>query len=45
MYHCEKCKLAIVVTPQGEVFKACQCSAPIIADMTATVYSQSKMRV
>jgi len=45
MYHCKKCKLAVVVTPAGEVFKACKCEAPVIADMTAVVYNVSKMRV
>ena len=45
MYNCDKCKLAIIVTPTGQVFKACKCDAPIIANMKATVFSHSKLKV
>ena len=44
MYHCDKCKLAVIVLPSGEVFKACKCEAPIIANMEATVFNVSKMK-
>lgn len=44
MYHCKKCKLAVVVTPKGDVFKACKCNAPIIANMTAKVFNVSKVK-
>jgi len=44
MYHCEKCKLPVLVTKEGKVIKACKCEATVIADMKATVYSQSKLK-
>lgn len=44
MYHCKKCKLAVIVLPDGKVFKACKCEAPIIANMEATVFNVSKMK-
>jgi hypothetical protein len=45
MYHCEKCKLLVIVTPEGQVYKACKCEAPVVAEMKATVYNVSKMKV
>jgi hypothetical protein len=42
-YHCDKCKLAVIVLPNADPIKACKCEAPIIAEMVATVYSISKL--
>lgn len=44
MYHCSKCKLAVIVTEKGEVFRACKCQAPIIANMKAIVYNHSRLK-
>lgn len=34
MYHCSKCKLAVIVR-EGEIIKACKCDAPVVAEMSA----------
>jgi hypothetical protein len=36
-YYCEKCKLAVIVLPGEKPIRACNCQAPIVAAMTATV--------
>lgn len=41
MYKCSKCNLAVIVYDgNGKILdkpiKACECSAPIVADMSAT---------
>jgi hypothetical protein len=41
--HCAKCKLAVVELPNKEIVKACQCDAPIVAEMEATVKQTSKL--
>jgi hypothetical protein len=40
-YSCDKCKLAVIVITvdeKTEVIKACQCDAPITAQISAKVY-------
>lgn len=34
MYKCKQCGLEVVVT-KGKTIKACDCKAPIVADMSA----------
>lgn len=41
--YCSKCKLTVVVLQNGEIAKACECEAPVIADMEATVKQQSNL--
>lgn len=36
LYTCQACGLAVLVI-DGKVIKACSCSAPIAANMTATM--------
>ena len=40
--YCEKCKLSVIVI-DSEIIKACECEAPIIADMEATVIQTSNI--
>ncbi len=44
MYNCKECKLPVLVTEKGKIIKACKCNAPVVAEMKATVYSQSKLK-
>lgn len=37
MYKCSKCNLAVIVLPNEEPIKACNCNAPIIADIRSTI--------
>ena len=37
LYECAECKLAVLVTPDGEVIKGCACKAAVVGNMTATV--------
>ena len=41
--YCSKCGLTVVVLSNARVVKACECDAPIIADMEATVKQQSSL--
>lgn len=43
MYHCSKCKLEVIVLHGHEPIKACKCDAPIIGEMSGTVYGVAKM--
>lgn len=43
MYKCSKCGLEVIVLPGHDPIKACECKAPIIAEMSGTVYGISKM--
>jgi hypothetical protein len=43
-YHCEECGLAVIVTG-GVAIKACNCVAPIIAEMSATAEGKSSVAV
>ena len=36
MYRCSRCNLAVIVAA-GEVIKACNCDAPVIAEASASV--------
>ena len=44
MHYCKECKLPVLVTEKGKIIKACKCNAPVVAEMKATVYSQSKLK-
>ena len=44
MYYCSKCKLEVIVLPGHEPIRACNCEAPIIGEMSGTVYGVSKMQ-
>ena len=41
--YCSKCGLTVIVLSDARVVKACECNAPIIADMEATVKQQSSL--
>ena len=43
-YYCSNCKTAVIVVPNEKPIKACNCSAPIAANMEGTVYSVAKMK-
>lgn len=40
--YCSNCKTTVIES-QGEVFKACTCDAPIVAEMEATVIQISSL--
>lgn len=43
-YYCSKCKLAVIVVKDEKPIKACNCNAPIYANMEATAKGVSKMQ-
>jgi hypothetical protein len=40
-YFCSECKNLVIVLPDEEPIKICNCEAPIVADVEVTVYSKS----
>ena len=42
MYYCKKCKLAVIVI-KGDVIKACNCKAPIIGTLKASMTGKGGM--
>jgi hypothetical protein len=36
MYHCQECGMAVIVIDGEEPIKACDCDAPIVAELAAT---------
>lgn len=45
MYTCAECQRAVVVTPEGEIIRACaHKEAKVIASVSATVYGIAKLR-
>ena len=43
-YKCSKCGLAVIVIPNQEPIKACNCNVAILADMTAHATGQGGMQ-
>jgi transposase len=43
MYHCSKCKLAVLVVGE-KVIKACKCEASVVGEMRATASGSSSMK-
>lgn len=41
--YCSECGLTVIVFSDARIVKACECDAPIIADMEATVKQQSSL--
>lgn len=41
--YCSKCGLTVIVLSDARVVKACECNAPIIAEMKATVIQNSNL--
>lgn len=45
MYRCGECNRAVVVTPQGEIIRACEHKdAKVLADVSARLYGISALR-
>jgi hypothetical protein len=44
-YYCSKCKLAVIVLPNFEVIRACECGVAIYAEMSAQPKGISNVRV
>ncbi len=43
-YRCSKCNLAVIILPGiAEPIKACNCKAPIIAEISAITYGSSSV--
>lgn len=44
IYRCSKCKLAVIIIPgKDEPITACNCKAPIIAEISAITYGSSSV--
>jgi len=41
--YCSECGLTVIVLSDARIVKACECDAPIIAEMEATVKQQSSL--
>jgi|JI10StandDraft_1071094.scaffolds.fasta_scaffold14410_12 hypothetical protein len=43
MYKCSKCNLEIIVLPNGEKIRACDCNATIIMEMSSKLNGGTKL--
>ena len=44
-YKCEKCNLAVIIIDGEKPIKACNCEAPIIAEMEAVAHGKGDLNV
>jgi hypothetical protein len=42
-YYCSKCGLAVIVLPNIDPIKACECDAPVYAEMSAQPKGKSNI--
>jgi hypothetical protein len=45
IYQCSKCGLAVIVTPEGTIIRACTCNAPIVANLSAGLAGKGGTKV
>lgn len=42
-YYCSDCKLAVIVTTEGDVIRACNCTGAIVAEASSTLQGNATL--